>query len=129
MKLLTKETYERNLKELMNTPIGGLPPKTIERQESIVINDQPAETPTTPTPVGSQQQTHAVKERQISLTRLGLLIGIGGTVGGYIYATSPTIQLQIKTIFTKLVPYLDNPIIMGSIVLGVVICSIGLVKK
>jgi hypothetical protein len=27
MKLLTKETYERNLRELMNTPIGGLPPK------------------------------------------------------------------------------------------------------
>jgi hypothetical protein len=37
MKLLNKETYERNLRELMNTPIGGLPQKPIKKQESIVI--------------------------------------------------------------------------------------------
>jgi hypothetical protein len=143
MKLLTKETYERNLRELMNTPIGGLPQKPIEKQpksQSIVINQQPVETPTTPTSVNPQPQIHIIKEPsslslqktgtgQISLTRLGVLVGVGGAMFGYVYTTSPTIQLETNTLLSKLSTFTSNPIVVGSIILGVLICSLGLVFK
>jgi len=143
MKLLDKETYQRNLRELMNTPIGGLPQKPIENQpksQSIVVNQQPVETPTTPTSVNPQPQIHIIKEpsplslqktgnAQISLTRLGVLIGVGGAVGGYMYSTNPTFYNTVNAGLSKLSTFTSNQIIMGSIVLGILICSIGLIKK
>ena len=145
MKLLNKETYERNLRELMNTPIGGLPPKTVEKQpksQSIVINQQPVETPTTPTSVNPQPQIHIIKEpqpsslslqktgtAQNSLARLGVLVGVGGVVGGYLYSTSPTFQNTVNTGLSKLSTFTSNPIIVGSIALGVFLCSLGLIFR
>jgi hypothetical protein len=143
MKLLTKETYERNLRELMNTPIGGLPPKTNDKppkQQSIVINDQPKEQHTTPVYATPQPEIHIIKEpsplslyktgnAQLSLTRLGVLVGVGGVLGGYLYTTSSNVQNIVNTGLSKLSAFTNNPIIMGSIILGVLICSIGLIKK
>jgi len=143
MKMLTKETYERNLRELMNTSIGGLPQKPVEKQykpESIVINQQPVETPTTPTSVNPQPQIHVIKEpsslslyktgtAQLSLTRLGVLVGVGGVVGGYMYSTSPTVQNTVNTGLSKLSTFTSNPIIVGSVVLGVFLCSLGLIFR
>ena len=143
MKLLTKETYQRNLRELMSTPIGGLPQKPIEKQpksQSIINNQQTVETPTTPTPVNPQPHVNIIKEpsslslqktgnAQLSLTRLGVLVGLGGVLGGYAYSTSPTFQNTVNTGLSKLSTFTSNPIIVGSIILGVLICSIGMIKK
>ena len=143
MELLTKETYERNLRELMNTPIAGLPPKTVEKpheKQSIVINQRPVETTTTPTSVNPQPQIHNIKEPsslslqktgtgQISLTRLGVLIGVGGVVGGYLYSVNPKVQTIVNTGISKASVFLDNPIIVGSVILGVLLCSLGLVFR
>ena len=147
MKLLDKETYERNLRELMNTQIGGLPQKHIENQpksQSIVVNQQPVETTTTPTSVNPQPQIHVIKEPQsqppplslhktgtakLSLTRLGVLVGVGGAMFGYLYTTSPTVQLETNTLLSKLSTFTSNPIMVGSIVLGVLICTLGLMFK
>ena len=48
---------------------------------------------------------------------------------GYLYATNPTVQTTVKTGLTKMSTFIDNPIIMGSIVLGVLLCTLGLVFK
>jgi len=140
MKMLTKETYERNLRELMNTPIGGLPQKPIEKQESIVINQQPVEKQTTPVYATPQPHIHIIKEpsslslyktgtAQLSFTRLGVLVGVGGAMFGYLYTTSPTIQLETNTLLSKLSTFAGNPLIVGSVVLGVFLCTLGLVFK
>ena len=146
MKLLDEKEYKKNLKELMETPFGGYHEKPIIKQpepQSKVINEQPVETQTTPVYATPQPQIQIINEQpqpsspslhktgtaQLSLTRLGVLVGVGGAMFGYLYATNPTVQTTVKTGLIKMSTFLDNPIIMGSIVLGVLLCTLGLVFK
>ena len=158
MKLLDEKEYEKNLKELMETPFGGKPQKpTVIQNESHskVINDIPIETQTIPVSATPQTQIHVIKEQsqpvivkestvqpqsspislhktgtaQLSLTRLGVLVAVGGGIFGYLYATNPSIKTAVTTGLTKLSTLTNNPIIMGSIVVGVFLCSIGLIFR
>lgn len=157
MKLIDEKEYKKTLRELMETPFGGYQQKPIIKQhdpEHKVINEQPTVTQTTPVYATPQPQIHITKEPQVqpviikeqqpqpsslslyktgtaqlSLTRLGVLIGVGGAMFGYLYATSSTIQLETNTLLSELSAFTSNPIMVGSIVLGVLICTLGLIFK
>jgi len=145
MKLLDEKEYKKNLRELMETPFGGYQQKPIVTQyepQSKVINEQPVEIHTTPVSATPQPQIHIIKEQQppplslqktgnaqISLTRLGVLIGVGGTMFGYLYSTNSTIQLETNNLLSKLLTFADNPIIVGSVVVGVFLCTLGLIFR
>ena len=145
MKLLDEKEYEKTLRELMNLPFGGYQQKPIITQpepEPKVINEQPVEKQNTPVSTTSQPQIHIIKEQpppspslhktgtaQISLTRLGVLVAVGGGIFGYLYATNPSVQTAVITGLTKLSMFMNNPIIMGSIFMGVLLCTLGLIFK
>ena len=139
MKLLDKETYERNLRELMNTPIGGYqqrPTITKHEPQLEVINEQPVENQNTPVYATPQQQSQPsplslqkTGNAQISLTRLGVLIGVGGTMFGYLYSNNSTIHVETNNLLSKLSTFADNPIIVGSVVVGVLLCTLGLIFR
>jgi hypothetical protein len=57
------------------------------------------------------------------------LVGVGGAMFGYLYTTSPTIQLETNTFVSKLSTFTSNPIIVGSVILGLFLFSLGLVFK
>lgn len=147
MKLLDKKEYEKNLRELMETPFGGYQQKptiALHEPQPKVINEQPIETQTTPVSATSQPQIHIIKEPQpqpsplslhktgtvqLSLTRLGVVIAVGGAIFGYLYTTNPSVQTTIKMGLTKLSTFMDNPIIMMPVVFGVFLCTLGLIFR
>jgi len=145
MKLLDKKEYEKNLRELMETPFGGYHEKPMIKQPEPhpeVIYEQPVENQNTPVSATPQPQIHIIKEQQpsplslqktvnaqISLTRLGVLVGVGGAMFGYLYTKNPTIQTETNNLLSKLSTFADNPVILGSVVVGVFLCTLGLIFK
>ena len=67
MELLDKKEYEKNLKELMETPFGyqQKPIITQPELEPKVINEQPVENQNTPVSATVQPQIHIIKEQQL----------------------------------------------------------------
>ncbi len=145
MKLLDEKEYKKNLGELMETSFGGYHEKPIIKQSEIepkVINEQPVENQNTPVYTTPQPQIHIIKEQlppplslhktgntQISLTRLGAVVAVGGAIFGYLYTTNPSVQMAVKTGLTKLSMFIDNPVIMAPIVVGVLLCTLGLIFR
>jgi len=139
MKLLDEKEYKKNLRELMETPFGGYQQKPIVTQPELepkVINEPPVEIHTTPVYTTPQPQSQPsplslqkTGNAQISLTRLGVLIGVGGTMFGYLYSTNSTIQLETNNLLSKLLTFADNPIIVGSVIVGVILCTLGLIFR
>ena len=137
MKLLDEKEYKKNLRELMETPFGGYHEKPIVTQHELqpkVINEQPVEIHTTPVSTAPQPQSQPsplslqkTGNAQISLTRLGVLIGVGGAMFGYLYSTNSTIQFETNILLSKLSTFADNPIIVGSVIVGVLLCTLGLI--
>ena len=151
MKLLDEKEYEKNLRELMETPFGGYHEKpTIIQPEPQpkVIYEQPVENQNTPVSATSQPRIHVIKEQQpviikessplslqktgnaqISLTRLGAVVAVGGAMFGYLYTNNPIIQTETNNLLSKLSTFADNPIIVGSVVVGVLLCTLGLIFR
>ena len=146
MKLLDEKEYKKTLKDLMETPFGGYQQKPMIKQpepQSKVISEQPVENINTPFSATPQPQIHIINEQpqpsplslhktgtaQLSLTRLGVLVGVGGAMFGYLYVTNPSVQLETNTLLSKLSTFASNPIIVGSIVVGVFLCTLGLVFR
>jgi hypothetical protein len=144
MKLLDKKEYENNLRELMETPFGGYQQKhTIIQQkpDSKLIHEQPAEKQNTPVSATPLPKIQIINEQPpspsfyktgtatLNLTRLGILIGIFGSVFGYLYGTSPYIQSQFHYYLNKLTLLANNQIIFYSLILGFIIAIFGLIFK
>ena len=136
MKLLDEKEHKKTLKELMEMPFGGYQQKPMIKQPepgSKLINDPPVENQNAPVSATTQPPSplslHKAGTAELSLTRLGAVIAVSGTIFGYLYATSSAIQLETNTLLSKLSTFANNPIIMGSIVVGVILCSLGLVFR
>ena len=146
MKLLDEKEYKKTLRELMETPFGGHQQKPTIKQpepEPKVINEQPVENQNIPVYATPQPQPVIVKEQQsqpspflhktgtaqISLTRLGAVIAVGGAIFGYLYTTNPTVQTAVTTGLAKLSAFMDNPFVVTPIVVGVLLCTLGLIFK
>lgn len=143
MKLLDEKEFKKTLKDLMETPFGGYQqkPTVIQHEaQSKVINDIPVETQTTPVYATLQPQIHIIKEQQpqpsplslhkeLSLTRLGVFIAVGGAIFGYLYVTNPSVQATVTTGLAKMSTFMDNPVIMLPIVIGVFLCTLGLIFR
>ena len=110
--------------------------------ESKVIYEQPVENQNTPVSATPQPQIHIIKETQppslslqktgnaqISLTRLGVVVAVGGAMFGYLYTNNPIIQTETKNILSKLSAFADNPVILGSVIVGVLLCTLGLIFR
>ena len=143
MKFLDKKEYENSLRELMEMPFGGHQQKhTLIQQKpgSKLIHEQPANKQNIPVSATPQPKIQIVNQQppssfyktgtaQLSLTRLGVFIAVIGSVFGYLYSTSPYIQMQTQYFLSKLSTLTDNTIILGSVVLGVFIGLLGLLLK
>ena len=144
MKFLDKKEYENSLRELMEMPFGGYQQKLPiiqQKPESKLIHEQPANKQNIPVSATTQPKIQIINQQppspsfyktgtaQISLTRLGVLIAVVGSVFGYLYATSPYIRIQTQYYLAKLSTFSDNKIILGSVVLGVFLCMLGLIFK
>ena len=144
MKFLDKKEYENSLRELMEMPFGGHQQKhTLIQQKpgSKLIHEQPANKQNIPVSATPQPKIQIINEQppspsfyktgtaSLSLTRLGILVGVFGSVFGYLYGTSPYIQSQVQYYLTKLTLLTDNTIIVYSVIIGFIIAMFGLIFR